>query len=149
MNTALSQEKVTTLYFIRHCEKADDSKDTDLSEAGHARAQKWANYFKGKDIAAIYATPYKRTINTAAPLATQKKLTVAVYSPMELELDTITSKYKGRSVLIVGHSNTIPKYLNKLTGKKDEYKDIDEAEFSLLYTVTIKGETVTCTSEKI
>lgn len=147
MNTAYSQE-TTTLYFIRHAEKADSSRDTELSETGKQRAEKWASWFKDKDIAAVYATPYKRTTNTAMPLASQKKLDVMAYDPMGLDLETIQTKYKGHGVLIVGHSNTIPKYLNKLTGK-NEYTDIDENEFGLVYTVTIKGDKVACTSQKI
>ena len=145
---SLSAQETTTIYLIRHAEKADALPDTDLSEAGKARAQKWKAYFSNKDIAAIYSTPYKRTTATAEPLATANKLTIKTYSPSEMDLKAIAEKNIGKSVLIVGHSNTIPKYINKLL-RENKYPDIDESEFGYLYIVTIKGETITHKLEKL
>lgn len=147
MNISSAQE-TTTIYLIRHAEKADASPDTELSEAGKARVQKWKTYFNNKDIAAIYSTPYKRTTATVQPLATANKLTITPYSPSELDLKTIADKHTGKSVLMVGHSNTIPKYINKLL-RENKYPDIDESEFGYVYIVTIKGNEISCRLEKL
>lgn len=147
MNNSSAQE-TTTIYLIRHAEKADASPDTELSEAGKIRAQKWKAYFGDKDIAAVYSTPYKRTTATAEPLATANNLTITTYNPSEPDLKTIAGKYPGKSVLIVGHSNTIPKQINTLL-KENKYPDIDENEFGNVYIVTIKGSEITCRLEKL
>lgn len=145
---SLSAQETTTIYLIRHAEKADASPDTDLSEAGKARAQKWKSYLSDKNITAIYSTPYKRTTATAEPLATANKLTINTYSPSEMDLKSIAEKNAGKSVLIVGHSNTIPKYINKLL-RENKYPDIDENDFSYIYIMTIKGDSVTHRLEKL
>ncbi|MHA3788870.1 SixA phosphatase family protein [Flavobacterium hauense] len=146
--SSLSAQETTTIYLIRHAEKADASQDTDLSEVGKARAKKWESYFSNKSITAIYSTPYKRTTVTAEPLATANKLTINTYNPSEMDLMSIAGKNTGKSVLIVGHSNTIPKYVNKLL-RENKYDEIDEIEFGYLYIVTIKGSEITCKLEKL
>lgn len=145
---SLSAQETTTIYLIRHAEKADATPDTDLSEAGKTRAQKWKAYLSDKNIAAIYSTPYKRTTATAEPLATANKLVINNYNPSEIDLKAIAEKNTGKSVLIVGHSNTIPKYINKLL-RENKYPDIDENEFGYIYIVTVKGDSVTHRLEKL
>ena len=51
-------------------------------------------------------------------------------------------KTKGKTILIVGHSNTIPGYVNKLLNKK-KYFDINESNYSNLYIVTLTKNTTT------
>lgn len=147
MNNSSAQE-TTTIYLIRHAEKADASPDTELSEEGKARAQKWKAYFNNKNIAAIYSTPYKRTTATAEPLATANKLAITPYNSSELDLKAIGDKHAGKSILIVGHSNTIPKSINKLLAE-NKYPDIDESEFGYVYIVTIKGIEISHRLEKL
>lgn len=136
--TSLQAQETTTIYLIRHAEKADASPDTELSDLGKARANKWMAYFSDKSISAIYATPYKRTNATVAPLAKKLKLDIISYNPPELELLAIAGHSKGKSVLIVGHSNTLPGHVNKLLNE-NQYKEIEESEFGTLYTITINN----------
>lgn len=143
-----STQETTTIYLIRHAEKADTSPDTELSEAGKARAQRWKDYFIDKDITAIYSTAYKRTTGTAEPLAKANGITITTYGPPAIDLQTIANKHTGKATLIVGHSNTIPKYVNKLL-QQDIYPDISENEFGNLYIITIRGNTVTHRLEKL
>ncbi len=143
-----AQEKPTVIYFIRHAEKADLSKDPDLSEAGAARAQSWAGWFKDKGIVAVYSTGYKRTMETARPIAEQERLDILTYDPRNPDLENIINHHKGLSIVIVGHSNTIPNYVNQLIGEK-KYTDINESEYGSLYTVTIYSDKVTHALKKI
>ena len=46
---------------------------------------------------------------------------------------------KGKTVLIVGHSNTTPMFANKILGKQ-VYKAIDDKNNSNLYIVTVIGD---------
>src|SRR5688500_8983040 len=64
---AAAQE--TTVILVRHAEKADGPGDVALTEAGVARAMRLADVLKGAGIHAVYSTPYKRTTDTATPVA--------------------------------------------------------------------------------
>ncbi|MCW4470770.1 histidine phosphatase family protein [Flavobacterium sp. MFBS3-15] len=141
MTIASAQERSTTIYLIRHAEKADMSANTHLSEAGKKRAQKWAQYFAGKGISAVYATPYNRTRETAQPLADVQKLQVTEYGPREMDLITLAKQHHNQSVVVVGHSNTIPGYVNKALGE-NKHADIAEEEFGKVYIVQIANEKV-------
>lgn len=138
MTITSAQETYTTIYLIRHAEKADTSADTHLSEAGKERATRWMEYLVANRIDAIYATPYKRTRETAQPLADALKMKVIEYSPREMDLAAIIKKHENGAVVIVGHSNTIPGYVNRLTGKND-LSDIPEDEFGRLYIVNVEN----------
>ncbi len=59
----------TSIFIVRHAEKADATKDTDLSEAGRSRADILAKTLRDAGITAIYTSEFKRTQETAAPLA--------------------------------------------------------------------------------
>jgi len=45
---------------------------------------------------------------------------------------------KGKTVLIVGHSNTTPVFANKILGK-EQYKNMDDHDNASLYIVTVVG----------
>ena len=141
MTIANAQERSTTIYLIRHAEKADSSADTHLSESGKERAQKWAEYFATKGIAAVYATPYNRTRETAQPLADAQKLQVTAYDPRGMDLITLAKQHHNQAVVVVGHSNTIPGYVNKALGE-NKHADIPEEEFGKVYIVLIANEKV-------
>lgn len=147
MNTSWSQE-TTTIYLIRHAEKAGPSADTELSASGNDRAIRWSNYFADKKIEAVYATPYKRTINTGKPLADKNNLEVITYKPSEMNLSAIAKQYEGKNVVIVGHSNTIPIYVNKFIGE-NKYPDMEESDFGSLYIIEKKGNSITHRLEKL
>ncbi len=140
-NLAVAQNKTTTIYLIRHAEKADTSKDTNLSETGLMRASHWDDIFSAVHFDAIYSTIYNRTKQTAAPTALAQKLTVVAYDPKDFSLEKIKKDHSGQTVLVVGHSNTIPDLVNKMIGQ-NVYPTIDETVFGNLYIVTINGEIV-------
>lgn len=140
-SVAYGQEPVTTIYLLRHAEKANSTPDTALSEIGMQRALKWANYFKDIPVEAIYTTNYQRTRQTVAPLATAKGLNPQLYKPQDALADVIAAN-KGKTIVIAGHSNTIPAAINNLIGEKI-YTDIAEDEFDNLYKITMSGNTIT------
>jgi len=141
------QEVTTTIYLIRHAEKADDSADPELSEAGKERVQKWVSYFKGKDIEYNYYTRTKRSLNTAIPIGTALEFVpntttnrqFEIYEGTNISLKEIAEKHIGKNMLVVGHSNTIPVIINTMLGK-NIYKDIPENEYGNLYIIKIKGD---------
>jgi 2,3-bisphosphoglycerate-dependent phosphoglycerate mutase len=132
--------EITTYYFIRHAEKdrIDTSdKDPHLTGEGRKRAQNWSSVLQHIHFDAVYATDYKRTKETCQPTAAKNKLEIITYNA-DTYFDThFQSATKGKTVLVVGHSNTIPEFVNAVIGSK-KYEHIDDANNGNLYIVTLK-----------
>jgi len=134
-----TSSETTTYYFIRHAEKDRSSttnKDPELNKHGKKRAKQWAKYFKDIDFDAIYSTEYKRTQQTAVPTAKKHQLKVLTYDPRALYSEEFAGSTKGKTVLVVGHSNTTPAFVNAIL-KEQKYNDIDDNDNSKLFIVTI------------
>lgn len=134
----VNKQDATVYYLIRHAEKDRSTKDKDpeLTEVGVKRAENWANVFKDIPFDKIYSTNYKRTQQTALPTATSKGLEVLSYSTENLFNEDFKTNTEKQTVLIVGHSNTTPAFVNAITGKK-EHSQIDDSDNGKLFIVTI------------
>ena len=134
-----TDSKVSSFYFIRHAEKDTSNpadRDPDLVMEGVLRAARWSSIFNRIDFDIIYTTDYKRTRNTALPIAEQKKLPLTFYSPNGFDSVDFVKNNFGKTVLIVGHSNTVPAMVNALIGEK-QYKQIKETNYKNLYIINI------------
>ena len=134
-------EETTTYYLIRHAEKVRTdatNRNPNLNDAGKKRAANWARYFKNIDVEVVYSTRYNRTIQTATPTAKQKKLPIQHYDPRKMYTENFAAATKGKTVLIVGHSNTTPVFANTILGEA-KYKNMDDHDNASLYIVTIVG----------
>jgi 2,3-bisphosphoglycerate-dependent phosphoglycerate mutase len=135
--TSFSQ--TTTFIVLRHAEKADSSKDTYLSAEGLIRADELRKTLSPVDVTAIYSTPYNRTKQTVTPLATEKGITITEYQankPYEEFVNELLAANYGKTVVIVGHSNTVPEILKALT-KNTFNVVISENQFDNLFVVSI------------
>lgn len=129
-----AQTTASTIFIVRHCEKALESTDNpNLSEEGKQRAAHLAEILKNAGVETVYSTNYKRTMQTAEPLATAMKLSTTTYEPRDAQFAESLRK-AGKKVLVVGHSNTVPELLNQLTGTKN-YKA--EEVYGDLWVVTV------------
>ena len=130
-----------TVFLVRHAERADGGNtggsmtaaDPDLSGAGIIRAQTLARMLKDAKISAIYTTEFKRTTQTAAPLATMLGVNVTEVSAKDLPSLVQKIRAATGNVLVVGHSNTIPAVLKGLG--ITEPVTIAEAEYDNLLIV--------------
>jgi broad specificity phosphatase PhoE len=131
----------TTIVLVRHAEKAsDDTRDPRLSALGWQRAIALAERLATTQLAAIYATPYQRTQLTAAATAQGKGLPVtlrAASEPASEFADMLRRRHRGESVLVVGHSNTIPALVEALGAQA--VPPIAEHEYDRLFVVTLHG----------
>ena len=135
----VTQDSVTTYYLIRHAEKDRSNtkeKNPALNNEGYIRAQKWADVLKDIKFDAVYSTKYKRTMQTAAPLASQNTVEIKNYDPNNAYNKDFKNDTSGKTVMIVGHSNTTPAFVNKILGEK-KYKDLDDSENGALFIVQI------------
>ena len=132
------QQEPATLIFVRHAERAEDgTRNPPLSEEGFTRAQNLYQVLKGSyDVAAIYSTGYKRTQMTAKPTADSLGLEILEYGLTDPEglLKGIISEYSGKTVLIVGHSNTTPALINLVIGE-EVLKQLEESAYGDLFVV--------------
>lgn len=141
----IADNTVSTFYFIRHAEKDrsnPENSNPELSQEGLGRSIFWAKAFEPVDFDAIYSTDYERTQMTAAPTAIQKNITVTSYDPTTIDPQQFVTDNFGKKVLVVGHSNTINKFVNAIIGE-EKYPQIDDYDNSGLYTVTIIGNQAT------
>ncbi len=133
------EEKTTTYYLIRHAEKdRNDPENSDpmLTDTGKEHAQLWAHYFDTITLNAVYSTKYVRTIMTATPTAESKRLDVLPYDPQNLYDADFVQATNNKKVLVVGHSNTTPAFVNKIIGIK-RYHDMADNDNSTLFVIKV------------
>lgn len=133
----------TVVVVVRHAEKGnDDPRDPALSPDGEARAKALAATLAGAGLDAVYATQYRRTRQTAAPAADAAGLPVQV-RPIDADnaagygaslLREIRALPAGSTVLVVGHSNTVPLLVEAFAGTAGPA--MPESEFDR-YTVVV------------
>jgi broad specificity phosphatase PhoE len=122
----------SVVILVRHAEKAaNGTSDPPLNPAGTARATELARVLARENLTAIYATTFQRTQLTAAPTATAQGLTPVLQD----DLDALESALKSSwgTVLVVGHSNTVPDIVNRLAGTS--FAHLPEDEFDHLFIV--------------
>ena len=99
---------------VRHAEKetgADVGQDPALTAAGRVRAAAIAQALADAPVAAVYSTDYARTRETALPTARAHGLEVVTYDarePAETLAARLRASHATGTVLVVGHSNTVP-----------------------------------------
>ena len=126
----------STIFVVRHAEKAkSNGNDPELSEAGRARAESLAKILKDANITAIYATEFKRTQQTAAPVAKAFGIELTIVPAK----DTATLSAKLRDLhgnaLVVGHGNTIPDLIKALGVETPV--NIAETDYDNLFVVVL------------
>ena len=132
-------QEITTYYFIRHAEKLRVDKterNPNLNLKGFKRAEAWKEVFSNISFDAIYSTDYTRTRLTAKPTADSKNLPILIYNPRDMYSKIFQNQTKGKTILVVGHSNTTNVFANKVIGF-DKYQEIKDDNTSNLYIVTL------------
>ena len=129
----------TTVWIVRHAEKDTafvNRQDPDLTATGQQRALDLAAYLQNEVIVNVYSTDTKRTRHTAKHV----KAPVEIYNPKNLTglLDLITQNANGKSVLIVGHSNTVLETIEALGGKRPVMQLTDD-DYDYIFKVEIEA----------
>src|SRR5262245_36613223 len=125
---------------VRHAEKAKEAgSNPPLTAAGTQRAQDLALALRDAGVTTIITTQLRRTRDTAQPLATALKLTPEV---VQVDDDTdahatavaaAVRKHAGGVVLVVGHSDSVPKIIAALGGP--QMPEICETQFANLFVL--------------
>ena len=136
-------QSTTTVIFIRHAEKDLTQLDNPgLSDQGRVRVAELTRQLIDADVVAgidaIYSTSYRRNTETVQPLAKILNLEINYYNPTENEevLENILDNHKGKIILVVAHSNTVPILIADLGASKN-VPPIAEHEYDNIYIVSI------------
>jgi broad specificity phosphatase PhoE len=134
----------TVVLVVRHAERAPGSGDVPISEAGQARARALAELGKVAGVQVIITTQFQRTKQTAGPLAEALGITMATVSTQSdvaqhvAEVAAAVKQHAGKTVLVVGHSNTVPAIVTALGGPK--LTDLCDTEYDNLFTLVLDAE---------
>jgi broad specificity phosphatase PhoE len=130
----------TTVILVRHAEKAaEPASDPGLSPAGEQRSRDLVQLARDAGVTAIITTQFARTRATAQPLATalgvKPDIVDARGTTHPQDVANAIRMHAGASVLVVGHSNTIPAIIAALGAPQPP--PICDAEYDNVYIVTL------------
>ncbi|MCH8535487.1 MAG: histidine phosphatase family protein [Flavobacteriaceae bacterium] len=135
----VDEYKPTTYYFIRHAEKdVNVEENPQLTFKGIKRANYWGEFFKDKELNSFYTTKFTRNYQTLIPVLHHYKGEPTVYEP---KADSLFSKEfwqntYGKNVVVVGHNNTTPAFVNEIL-RQEKYDIIEDGVNGNLYRVDI------------
>jgi broad specificity phosphatase PhoE len=138
-------QSAKTIILVRHAEKASESpRDPSLTSVGTDRAVALADALIEMNIDHVITSQYLRTIETAAVVAERSGLTPEVIPAGASEealhevVSAVERRASGESILIVGHSNTIPRLVGALGGSK--LPDLVEDEYDSIFIVILSPD---------
>jgi len=143
-----STQGATTVILVRHAEKmTTDPRDPNpaLTPEGEQRARELARLLRDRHVAGVITTQFARTSLTGKPTAD------AAHVPLDSVLvsrdlaahvaavaERVRTRYAGKTVLVVGHSNTVTKIIAALGGPP--LADICDPAYGNLFTLVIPAE---------
>lgn len=149
-DSPMPEAGTVVVYIVRHAEKEvipetapeAERKDPPLSSAGQLRALGLAEDIPVRDIKAVYVTDTRRCRDTASAVLALNAVEPIIYPPKDVRgLANRIRKRREQSVLVVGHSNTIPPLIAELG--VDEPVLIPESQYGDLWVVTVTGDQAT------
>ncbi len=131
--------ETVTVVLVRHAEKESAGDDPGLTEQGRNRARILERALRSLDVDAVYTSEYRRNAATAAPLCEARGLERRQVSARDTSglVAKLRAEHGGQTVVVVGHSNTIPQILRML----GVTHAIEKAEYDDLYVVAYGPDT--------
>jgi broad specificity phosphatase PhoE len=135
----------STVILVRHAEKAaKPADDPPLTNEGERRARDLVAALADAHVTTVIATQFQRTQATAKPIAQavgQTTIIVPATSDPKGHAAAVVEKIRGAAaggtVVIVGHSNTIPLIIEALGGPK--MQDLCDAEYANLFVLQMSA----------
>ena len=131
----------TIVIVVRHAEKAaEPAADPPLTTAGVARAEALIEALRGVPIRAVISTDFARTRSTVAPIASRLGLTTQLVDARARDharhlAGDVLARHRGETVLVAGHSNTVPDIVAALGAPRPAA--ICDSEYDNLYGVRV------------
>lgn len=131
----------TTIWLLRHLEKKVEpgNRDPALTAQGTRRAEALRALLAKVPIDAIYTTPYVRTRKTVEPIALERGIAATELPGGATEelVRRLKESHAGQSVLVAGHSNTVPAIVAGLGVA--EPLTMTEADYGDLFLIRLDG----------
>ncbi len=127
------------VFLVRHAEKErDGTRDPGLTDAGRKRAEELARVLGSAGVTQLYASEFRRTRDTLAPLAAATELEVETIPALNGDrLTGALRELEGGSVAVVaGHSNTVPGLVRSLGGDPG-LDELPEDAYDRMFLVTL------------
>ena len=127
----------TTVWIVRHGEK-DTAMATkanpDLNAEGKQRAIDLATFLQKENIVQVLSTDTKRTVQTAAHI----KAPLEIYNPRSIQMvvEKIKSTWKVKTILLVGHSNTVLETIDAMGGNRP-VPLLNDEDYDYIFKVVI------------
>lgn len=145
---AADSDETTVVFLVRHAEKAHDDhhegRDPDLTGAGRRRAETLAKILAPAGVTRIHSTDYRRTLETARPLAEARGLEVATYDARDPAALVRQLRQSPGRHLVVGHSNTTPELVAMLGGEPGPPIQ-EKCEYDRMYVLVLGSDRPTTT----
>lgn len=112
-----SRSGYCTMMVLRHAEKGSGA-DPDLTEEGHQRAEALAQLLSGQPVHRLLCTEYRRTRQTLEPLSSRVGVEIETIQAGDAPAwrDAIATIGAGQCVVICGHQNTVPMFVEEVGG---------------------------------
>ena len=122
---------------LRHSEKEAGAPDPALSLGGIARTAFFARWLEQMipPSQAIWSSDYRRTRDTAVPIAERLGLDIQIYNPRELPSVAATLMDANVNAVVIGHSNTTPELAALLC--RCNVAPMNESDYETGYLVKI------------
>lgn len=132
----VSGGELYSIHLYRHAEK-QSGEDPELTRFGHARAQSLAEQLSQPAVAVrqVWSSPYRRTMQTAQPLAQKLGLDIRTYDPRQQRVLAMALQESAVDAAVFGHSNTIPELARLLC--QCEVEAMPESEYERGYVVVL------------
>ena len=140
-----NEEGWTHFFFVRHADRLPEPQDG-LTDAGKQRAHRLGKIMKGAGLDLVFTTETNRTRTTADSVRVHYPHLPAP-TPSYSNVDEAETEWlrqqlrenRGKRIFVVGHSNTVPRMVNKLMGPDSRLTDLDPNNFSAFFVVASRG----------
>lgn len=135
-----AQDAQLTVFVVRHAEKGPENPDPSLTEAGQRRATALAKTLTDARVGALFATEFKRTQETLAPLARTTGLTTTIVSAGKMDdlIAGLRALPPGSRAVVASHSNLVHLIVGRLSGQKMPM--LTDADYDRLVMVMVTGD---------
>ncbi|MGH7726960.1 MAG: SixA phosphatase family protein [Candidatus Eiseniibacteriota bacterium] len=131
-----------TIIFVRHAEKNPHpvGGDAGLNTRGLVRAQTLAHVLADAGIQIVYTSQFGRNRQTAEPIAKAIGDSARVYDANDLPglADRLRATPPGGTVLVVGHTDTIPQTIEELIGRRPP--EGEPVDYDRMYVLMLNAD---------
>jgi broad specificity phosphatase PhoE len=140
IGVARAQNAPLTVFVVRHAEKGPDVPDPSLTEAGRQRAAELARVLGDAKVTALFATEFKRTQESLAPLASATGVTPVNLLARDVDalIAQLAALPAGSRAVVSTHSNLVHVIVQRLTGVV--LPQLTDLDYDRLVVVTVTGK---------